>query len=120
MATAHKRGLYAVAVHSVLIVLAAAAFLVGLYRPSGMYKGEFFLPYAMASGPLVWLAALFSARWLVTAIWDGMAPSPAVSLVLIPGILHLVLGGLQWYILVRAAVWVWAWFAPDGSSRRGG
>lgn len=96
-----------VAVHGILIVLAALAYFVGIYRPMGM-EAEFYAPYLYIDGPAVWLLAYWLCKIVPAHYFPSLYEYGGGELVIIvlPGLVCIVFGGLQYYLVTRGIVWL--------------
>jgi hypothetical protein len=106
-----------VALHSAQVATVAAAVLLGVYRPKGPYESEFCVPYFFVSGPVVAFASVVAAQWAADAVPQSRAWPGTVIIVVIPGLLDLILGGAQWYMVVRVWMTVQRWSGAGTAHR---
>ena len=105
-----------VLVHSVLVISFGSFWaLTAPYAREPMY-GEMCVPYFIAPGGPIFL---LTNVWLVTA-FEGLtahiAPISAapIEIVVVPGVVGLLLGGLQWYCIG----WAWTMFLDSRAFER--
>lgn len=85
-------------------LLVAALYFLGLYTPSGIYEADFYLPYLLIGGPLVWLGAVCCAGWIAAALTHlfHVTVDWEFSFVVLPGIFTWILGSIQWFLVLEA------------------
>ncbi len=91
------------------IIFQACAYFVGWYSPPSDIGGEIYLPYLVVSGPIVWMLADMLAADLTRYIENiaDVPVSPVTRVIIIPGILNILFGGVQWYVMTK---WGIAWY----------
>jgi hypothetical protein len=90
-----------VIVHTALILIAELVGCLGLYvsLPGSPYAGEIYTPYFYISGPPVACAGVYASFYMASFI-EAMIGTKLQSdwtVVVFPGIIDTILGGLQWY-----------------------
>ena len=89
--------------YAVIIILFAMLYFIGVYTPASGIEGELYFPYVFASGPIVWMIAGIISSYIQTCIeWLlEISINPAIGVVIIPGILNILLGSVQWYYIAK-------------------
>ena len=98
----HRLGMYAVAFHTMATLFLCIAGLNGFFTSTSPYD-NFFLPYMCSAGPIVYGASyvvVSSMSGIFAPLWKVFNPSGLIIFVA-PGLINVVLGGLQWYWIVR-------------------
>ena len=101
----HRVAMVVATVHGILIVLAALAYFVGAYRPMGM-ASEFYGPYLYISGPAVWLLAYWLCKIVPAHYFPSLYECGELVVIVLPGLVCIVVGGLQYYLVTRGIVWL--------------
>ena len=89
------------AIYSAVVVALAMLHIVGIYVPKTHEEGEFYFPYLVVSGPLVWMIALKMSFLTELAFSPYLQKplDPVTWIVIIPGLFNIILGSLQWYLV---------------------
>lgn len=66
-------------------------------------KGDFYNPYIVVGGPVVWFAVLLALEAMEMVFPQSLGPSMVLWNLVMPGAWFILLGGLQWYGLARLA-----------------
>ncbi len=89
-----------------IITIFMMAYFVGIYAPSPPYDDVYF-PYFLVSGPIVWLAGMRIGDLLYQPLLRVFSNriSSDICIVIIPGIVNMILGSLQWMAVVAVFRW---------------
>jgi len=103
--TTSKAAWVGVVVHTGLLIGAGFAHWCGYYRPARPYD-DVCINYLFVSGPVVWLCALVFTSMALTSLSTQLMyiPSPVQAVIIVPGIVCAILGGIQWYLVVSQLV----------------
>lgn len=100
---------YAVLFYVACIVLLTIAPLVGLLEPEPPFDDVYF-GYFFVSGPAVWFVGVWCGELAGPALLHvfNSRTASVLSIVILPGVVNLILGGLQWYGVMRLFRWIMA------------
>ena len=109
-----------VALYSIIILCRAVAFFAETYIPPPGVGGEIYLPYLDVSGPFVWILAHMLSIYLTAFVEHVLKwrVSPEVTIVIIPGIFNILLGGVQWYYISNWGLRLWSKWKNSRNKRR--
>lgn len=99
-----KTRIIVVLIFIVIQLSAAILYYAGVYVPEPPYCDVYYMPFILASGPFVCFASIKASAFV-----EGIPPfplAPHVAIIIVPGLFNIVLGSLQWYLIVRFLQWV--------------